>query len=65
MRAHVALEIKIGELIFFGELKELSELGIGENATSVIAVLEVVSTNVSVNFTSHLGASHLSSNRLS
>jgi hypothetical protein len=65
MRAHVTLKVEVGKLIVLIELKELAELGIGEDAASVLGVLKLVGTNIRVNLASDLGAGHLSSLGLS
>ena len=61
MRAHVTLEIKIGQLVALLQLEELAKLGVRENAATILRVLQVMGTNIGVNLTGNLGARHLSS----
>jgi hypothetical protein len=65
VRTHVTLKVEVGELIILLKLEKLAELGISKNTASVLGVLKLVSTDVRVNLTSDLSASHLSSLRLS
>ena len=65
MGTHIALKVEVGEFIILFKFEKLAELGIGENTTSVLGVLKLMSTDVSVNLTSYLSASHLSSLGLS
>jgi phosphate uptake regulator len=60
VRTHVTLKVEVGELIILLKLEKLAELGISKNTASVLGVLKLMSTNVRVNLTSDLGASHLS-----
>jgi hypothetical protein len=62
---HVTLKVEVGELIILLKLEKLAELSISKNTTSVLGVLKLMSTDVRVNLTSHLGACHLSSLGLS
>ena len=61
MRAHIALKVKVGELIGFLKLEELAELLIGKDATTVLGVLKLIGTNVRINLASNLSAGHLGS----
>tara|TARA_Y100001958_G_scaffold128595_1_gene96861 strand:- start:237 stop:860 length:624 start_codon:yes stop_codon:yes gene_type:complete len=65
MRAHVTLKVEIGKFVVLTKLEELTELSIGEDATTVLWVLELMLTDVRVNLTSYLSASHLSALGLS
>ena len=62
--AHITLEIKIGKLIGFAKLEKLAELRVCENATTIFRILKIMGTNILINFTSDLSASHLSAYRL-
>jgi hypothetical protein len=60
MRAHVTLEVEVCELIAFLELEQLAKGSISKNAPAISRVLKLVRTDVRINLTSHLGASHFS-----
>jgi hypothetical protein len=60
VRAHVALEVEVGELILSANLEERSEGGVRVNLTAVILILEGVSADILVDLTGHLSAGHLS-----
>jgi len=64
VRTHVSLEIEISELIGLLKLQESLELGIGVNLATVLLVLETVGADVSVELSSDISASHLSSSGL-
>jgi hypothetical protein len=61
---HVTLEVEVGELVTLGNLKQLGELGIGVDNTTIRLVLQVVRADVGVNVLADLGASHLGTNLL-
>jgi len=64
VRAHVLLEVEIGQAILAGQLQKLGKLGIGENVATVGLILQIIRLDVSVNLLRHLGARHLGSNGL-
>jgi len=55
---HETLQVEVGQLITILELEELLQLGIGQDATTVIFVLQLVVANVSVDLASNLGPGH-------
>ena len=59
VRAHVALEVEVRELIRRLQLEKGRKLLVGVNLASVLLVLEVVGADVLVNVTGDLGARHL------
>jgi hypothetical protein len=58
VRRHILLEVKVSELISGLKLKESSKFLVGVDLATIGRILELVSTNVSVNFTSDISASH-------
>jgi len=60
VRRHVTLEVEVGELIALLELEKTSELLVSNDLATILLVLELVLTDVSVDLTSYLSASHLS-----
>jgi len=62
---HVPLEVEVGELVCVVQVEKLLELGIGEDNTSVVLVLEGVSANVLVDLLTDLSARHLNTVLLS
>jgi len=62
--AHVLLEVEVSKLISLLELKKAGKLGVGVDLATIGLVLEIVVTDVNVNLTSHLSASHLSAGGL-
>ena len=60
MRAHVALQVEVGELVILLQLQQAGELGVRADDTSVGLVLETVSADVGVDLLGHLSAGHLS-----
>ena len=64
MRAHVALEVEVGELIGLLELEKAGKLGIRVDLATILLVLKIVSANVSVNVAGYFSASHLGTNGL-
>ena len=58
MRGHETLQVEVGQLITVLELEELLQLGIGQDATTVVLVLQLVVANVGVDLASNLGPGH-------
>ena len=65
VRTHITLEVKVSEDIRLLDLEKRRELNIWINGASVILVLKLIRSDVCVNLTSNLRASHLGSNILS
>ena len=65
MGAHVALKVEVGQLLTAGKLEQRRQLGVSIDATSVGGVLQLVGSDVSVDFTGHFSARHLSAGSLS
>jgi len=61
---HETLEVEVGKLVRRSNLKELGELGIGVNLTSVGLVLKTIRRDICVNLLADLSASHLRANGL-
>jgi len=59
VRAHILLEVKVGELILGLKLKKSRKLLVGVDLATIILVLELVGADVGVNLTCNLGAGHL------
>jgi len=59
VRAHILLEVKVGELILGLKLKKSGKLLVGVDLATIILVLELVGADVGVNLASDLGAGHL------
>jgi len=59
VRAHVALEVEVGELIGLLELKKGSKLGVGVDLATILGVLKLVVADISVDVASDGGARHL------
>ena len=64
VRRHIALEVEVSKLIGLLQLQKSLELGIRVNLATVLLVLEIVTTDVLVNLTSDISASHLSASGL-
>jgi len=61
---HETLEVEISKLIIVLDLEKSSELGIGDDLTTIILILKLVGTDVSIDLLAHLSAGHLSAGRL-
>ena len=64
VRAHVALEVEVGELITRTNLEERGEGSIRVDLATVLLILEGVGADILVDLASDLGASHLSARAL-
>ena len=64
MRTHVSLQVEVGELIRLLQLEESGKLGVGVDLAAIILVLEIISPDILVDITRHLGARHLATGRL-
>ncbi len=62
--AHVLLEVEVRKLIGLLELKEAGKLGVRVDLATIGLVLEIVVTDVNIDLTGYLRASHLSSGGL-
>ena len=58
MGGHEPLQVEVGQLITILELEELLQLGIGQDATTVVLVLQLIVANVGVDLASNLGPGH-------
>jgi hypothetical protein len=65
VRRHILLKVKVSKLLTLLELKKGLELGIGVDLATILLVLEIVLPDISVDLTSNLSASPLSSCGLS
>jgi hypothetical protein len=61
MLAHVPLKVEVGKFIGRLKGKKLLELSIGVDLASVGGILELVCTNVSIDFTGYIGAGNKAS----
>jgi len=61
---HETLEVEIGELVLRLDLEKSAELGIGDDLATIGLVLERVGADVRIDLLAHIGACHLSANRL-
>ena len=61
---HEALEVEVGELIVGLDLEESAQLGVGDDLTAVLLILERVGADVRVDLLAHVGAGHLGANGL-
>jgi hypothetical protein len=61
---HETLEVEVGELIAGLGLEKRAELGIGDDLTTILLILEVIGTDVRVDLLAHVGAGHLRADRL-
>ena len=64
VRRHVLLKVEICELITLLELEKTSKLLVGNNLATIVLVLKLVLTDVRIDLTSDLCASHLGTNWL-
>ena len=64
MRAHVTLKVEVGKNLVLANLEKAGKLGVGVNLATIILVLESVLTNILVDITGNVGASHLSAGGL-
>ena len=62
---HVTLEVEVGKLLTILDVKKTSKLGIGMNKTTIGLILQVMRSDVSIDFFTDTSASKLSSNGLS
>ena len=65
MGRHETLKVEVGELVLILQLEELLQLGIGQNAATVLLVLQALVANVSIDLAGNLGPGHLGTNGLS
>ena len=60
VRAHISLEVEVGEFVRFSYFEKFAEFAVRKNATAVLGVLERVFADVGVDFTGDFSARHFS-----
>jgi len=65
VRTHIPLKIEVCEFIVLFQFEQTSEFSVSKNPSPICRILKLVCSNISVDFTSYLCASHLGTVRFS
>ena len=58
MGAHVALEVKVGQLFSASQLEEGRQLGVRINASTIGLILKLIGADIRIDLTRHFRAGH-------